>query len=75
MPLSLEDWYAGVSKHLQSIEAGAEICERHAKELVGMPEWDTLAMDRLLAADFALNKLIVRISRIMAMLEDKQHVS
>ena len=75
MPLTLEDWYAGVSKHLQSIEAGAEICERHARELIGMPEWDTLAIDRLEAADIALNRLVVRISKARETLLEKQHVT
>ena len=75
MPLSLEDWYAGVSKHLQSIEAGAEICERHAKELVGMPEWDTLAVEHVNAAEVALIKLLGRVARVRKVLGEKEHVS
>ena len=75
MPLSLEDWYAGVSKHLQSIEAGAEICEEHAKKLMGMPEWDTLATAHVNAAEVALIKLLGRIARVRKVLEEKEHVS
>ena len=75
MPLSLEDWYAGVSKHLQSIEAGAEICERHAKELLGMPEWDTLATEHINAAEVALIKLLGRVARVRKIMGEKERVS
>ncbi|MBO0715923.1 MAG: hypothetical protein J2P55_01125 [Rhizobiales bacterium] len=74
MKLTLEEWDASVGRHLQLIEAGAEICERHAQQLMGMPDWETKALERLQSAEGLLNRALVRLARARQMMENKPHV-
>jgi hypothetical protein len=72
--LTLEDWDASVGRHLQLIEAGAEICERHATALMGMPDWETRALERLQSAEKLLGRALVRLAKARQDMENKPHV-
>ena len=50
MALTLMEYDEQVGHHLHMIEAGAELCERHAKRLFEVPEFETRAADQLLPA-------------------------
>lgn len=45
--MTLAEWEVNVAPHLHGIQAGAEICERHARRLVYQPSFETLAYDDL----------------------------
>lgn len=51
-------WYLDVSKHLQLIEAGAEMAARHAGKLVSRPKFETLAEDELAKAETILENAL-----------------
>ena len=58
---TLAEWDQTIGPHLHGIEAGAEMCSRHVRQLVYRPAFETLAfedlqkLERLLAA--ALDKV------------------
>ena len=50
MNMSLEEWDAKIKHHLDFIEAGMDIIERHVSQLWGQPDFLTLAradLDRI----------------------------
>lgn len=71
---TLEEWDADIGRHLSLIEAGAEICERHAQQLAGMPDWETKAMERVRQAERILSRALVRLARTRQMMENKPRV-
>jgi hypothetical protein len=76
--LALEQWDESVGQHLRMIEAGAEICESHARQLLGMPDFETRAMDRLDHATIMLEMIhdaLVRLNKAKAHMREKQHVA
>ena len=73
-PMTLEQWDADVGRHLQMIEAGAEIVARHARALAGMPEWQTRAMDELQLAERIMSRALVRLATARQILENKPRV-
>jgi hypothetical protein len=72
--LSLEEWDELVGRHLQLIEAGAEICERHAKQLMGMPDWQTRAAQDVARVERLLSSALTTIVRTRQEMERKQRV-
>lgn len=73
--LTLEEWDELIGRHLQMIEAGAEICERHAEQLFGVPEWETRALDRLNTAEKLLRNGLLRLSLAKQHMDRKQRVA
>lgn len=73
-PLTLEQWDALIGRHLQLIEAGAEICENHAKQLFGLPDWETRSADKLLLVERLLNNALMRIAKARQEMDRKQRV-
>jgi hypothetical protein len=55
---TMSRWYFDISKHLQLIEAGAEMAARHAGRLVAKPNFETLAEDELAKAERILEKAL-----------------
>jgi hypothetical protein len=72
--LPLEEWDRLIGRHLHLIEAGAEICESHAKQLFGLPDFETRAMDKLLLVEKLLNNALVRIAKARQEMDRKQRV-
>jgi hypothetical protein len=75
MNLTLKEWDYLVGRHLHLIEAGAEMCERHATQLLGTPEWETRAMERVEEAERALVGALVRLNRARDLMKEKPRVS
>jgi hypothetical protein len=73
--LPSEEWDQLVGRHLQLIEAGAEIAETHARLLFGMPEWETRAMVRVLETERLLGKALTHLVQARQQMERKRHVS
>jgi hypothetical protein len=74
-PLPLEEWDELIGRHLQLIEAGAEICENHAKQLFGVPEWETRAADQLDKAERLISSALLRLNKAKQEMKGKPHVS
>jgi hypothetical protein len=74
MKLTLEEWDELVGRHLQMIEAGAEICESHARQLFAVPDWETRASDRLQVALNLLNKATTRLASAQREMRGKNRV-
>jgi hypothetical protein len=74
-PLDLAQWHMQVGRHLQMIEAGAEICERHVVQLLGIPEWPTRAADDLERVEKVFADGLERIRQVRVTMEGKQRVS
>jgi hypothetical protein len=75
MHLTLEEWDDQVGKHLRMIEAAAEICERHSRLLMGMPDWDTKAAEALWEAENIMGRALTRIAKVRHDMAGKEHVS
>ena len=45
--MTLDEWDARIRPHLHGIEAGAEMCSRHVKQLLYQPTFETIAFDDL----------------------------
>jgi hypothetical protein len=76
--LTLEQWDESVGQHLRMIEAGAEICESHARQLLGMPDFDTRAMDGLDRAALMLTMItdaLVQLGKAREHMRGKDHVA
>jgi hypothetical protein len=74
MHLTLAEWDEQVGHHLQMIEAGAEICERHATRLLGTPDFETRAADDLARATATLARALARVVAARRLMEGKPHV-
>ena len=61
MALTLMEYDEQVGHHLHMIEAGAELCERHAKRLFEVPEFETRAADQLASATATLARALARV--------------
>jgi hypothetical protein len=72
MPMPLDRWHATVTPHLDMIEAGAEMCERHAKALIIRPDWETRAQVELDVCAEALRAALARVERAQAIYQAKE---
>jgi hypothetical protein len=72
MAMPLDRWHATVTPHLDMIEAGAEMCERHALQLVRRPDWETRAQVDLDTCAMALRAALERIERAQAIYQAKE---
>jgi hypothetical protein len=68
------EWHVGVSQHLREIRAGAEMCARHVRQMVGRPLFDTLAEDDLKLLEITLVKALAAVREARAAFERKPHV-
>jgi hypothetical protein len=59
--MTLSDWRANVSSHLQFIEAGAEMAARHARMLPCRADFQTVAQDELAATRKVLETALAKI--------------
>lgn len=75
MNLSLEEWDYLVGRHLHLIEAGADMVLRHAKDLLGAPEWETQAADRINEAEKVLVMALARLHQGRELIKAKPRVS
>jgi hypothetical protein len=73
--MTLEEWDDLVGRHLQMIEAGAEICESHARQLFAVPDWETRASEKLVLVEKLLGSALTRIARSRQEMERKPRVS
>jgi hypothetical protein len=73
--LSLQEWDELIGRHLHMIEAGAEICERHASQLIGLPDWPTRAADDIARVERVLTTALTRIAKTRQEMERKHRVS
>jgi hypothetical protein len=73
--LTLEQWDDLIGRHLQMIEAGAEICENHTKKLFGVPDWETRSADKLALVENLLSKALLRIAKARQDMQHKQRVA
>ena len=62
MKVAMENWDRDISHHLQMIQAGAEMAARHANQLVGRPNFATLAQDQLAATEVILQTALQKVS-------------
>lgn len=72
MKMSLEQWNIEVSKHLDLIEAGADIILRHTEQLPLRPDFETLAEDHLKRAEAALDAALDKIHLAQAIYHNKK---
>ena len=75
MILTLDQWDRDVGYHLEVIEAYSEFIENHARQLLGMPEWETKAGDRLAVAETVLMLALERVTNARKQMQGKPHVS
>lgn len=61
-PMTLSDWRANVSAHLQFIEAGAEMAARHARMIPCKAPFETKAQLELAATRKALEAALTNIA-------------
>jgi hypothetical protein len=76
--LTLEEWDEKVGRHLRMIEAGAEICENHARQLIGLPDWEVRATDSIEHAALMLTMVtdaLVKLGKAKERMRDKDHVA
>lgn len=76
--LTLEEWDEKVGRHLHMIEAGAEICESHARQLIGLPDFDLRVTDSMERAAVILGMIVnalARLEQAKARMRDKDHVA
>lgn len=59
--MTLADWRANVSSHLQFIEAGAEMVARHTRSLPCRPAFQSKAQDELTATRKVLETALAKI--------------
>jgi hypothetical protein len=62
--LTLEEWDDRVGRHLRMIEAGAEICENHARQLLGMPDFELRVTDSMERAGVILGMIVNALARL-----------
>jgi hypothetical protein len=72
MPLSPEDRWVEIGRHLDLVGAGAEMAERHATMLAARPDFETLAEIDLNRCAAALRLALARIERAQAIYRDKE---
>jgi hypothetical protein len=70
--MTLERWQFEVSNHLQMIEAGAEMCERHTKALPIRPGFRTLAEDEMERCEVTLLRALMRLRKARAIYRRKE---
>ena len=63
-----------VGRHLRLIDAGAEICVLHAKQLYGVPNFETLAADQLEQAEHHLARALGRVREARKVMGEKPRV-
>ena len=75
MSLTLEQWDTDVGYHLEMIEAFSQFIENHARDLLGLPEWETKAGDKLVIAETVLTLALERVTNARNKMREKPHVS
>jgi hypothetical protein len=76
--LTLEEWDDRVGRHLRMIEAGSEICENHARQLLGLPDFETRAADSIEHAALMLTMVtdaLVKLGKAKEHMRGKDHVA
>lgn len=71
MSMELSEWREKVSKHLQFIEAGAQMTVRHAEMLPLKPSFETKAEDELVKARAVLEGALANIIAAQAVYANK----
>jgi hypothetical protein len=61
MPMSLEQWWATMTPHLDKIEVGAKMALDHAKQLPLQPPFETRAEAALQECEIVLFKALMRV--------------
>lgn len=62
-PLELIEWDQKVRYHLSMITAGADVIERHIRDLVGKPDFYTMAENDLDKQILALTDILKRLEK------------
>jgi hypothetical protein len=73
--VTLEQWRASVSPHLNFIEAGAEMAARHASALPLKPTFPTHAQDELAKTRAVLEAALANIIKAQSVYESKPEES
>jgi hypothetical protein len=73
-PLELSQWDAGMGRNHQFIEAGAEMCARHVRQLIGKPDFESLAFDEMSKTKAILESALVKFNQAMAEYQAKDVV-
>ncbi|MET3994999.1 hypothetical protein ABID65_006665 [Bradyrhizobium sp. S3.9.2] len=71
MPMPLDIWQATVSRHLDLIEAGAEMAARHAEQLPLRPAFETRAESELAHCETVLARALDAVRRAQIILKSK----
>jgi hypothetical protein len=72
--LTLEEWDQLIGRHLHMIEAASEIIERHANQILGMPDFETRAAQDLDKTETLLGRALTRVATARQALARKQRV-
>jgi hypothetical protein len=75
MKLTLEQWDAKIRPHLRGIENGAEMITRHVNQMMGKPDFETLAHHDLQACETVLAIALERVIRALADFERKKTIA
>lgn len=70
--MSLQQWESEVRPELELIEAGAEMCARHAQRLPLRPDFRTLAEEGLCECEAALARALTKVRLAQAAYRDKR---
>jgi hypothetical protein len=76
--LTLEEWDRDVAHHLRMIESGAQDCENHARQLLGMPDFELRVTESMDRAGWILGMLVnalAKLQRARVDMESKDRVS
>jgi hypothetical protein len=71
MSMPLAEWDYKIARHLHGIESGAELCARHAGQLVFQPDFTTLALDELDRAEIVLKHALTQIRKAKQAYQEK----
>jgi hypothetical protein len=72
MPMPLDQWDRDVGHHLDLIEAGAEMCARHAAALALRPALETKAEFEMARAEAVLTRALDSLRRAQTIYRDKE---
>lgn len=67
-----DDRWFKIGQHLDKIEAGASMCEHHAKMLAARPDFETAAEIELDLVTMALRHALARVERAQAIYREKE---
>ena len=75
MKLTLEQWDEKIRPHLRGIENGADMITRHVNQMMGKPDFETLAHHDLQACETVLAFALERVIRALAEYDRKQAIA